>query len=91
MKKILKTLTRGACIKVSFNPIRGHEQAGYRLALVISNQEFHEATGFALCIPITSKVTGLLFEIPISGKKVSGVALVHGSRMLDLMERESFM
>jgi mRNA interferase MazF len=85
--KKLQSLSRGDVIKVSFDPIIGHEQAGYRPALVISDAVFHRATGFALCLPITSKKKGLLFEIEIQGKHIVGVALPHGARMLDLQNR----
>ena len=81
-------LERGDIIKVSFDPTVGHEQVGYRPALVISGNTFHKATGFAFCLPITSKKKGLLFEIEIKGKKITGVALPHGARMLDLQSRK---
>lgn len=86
-KKPVNKLVRGDIIKVSFDPTLGHEQTGYRPALVISDSFFHKTTGFALCLPITSKKKGLLFEIEILGKEVKGVALVHGARMLDLTTR----
>ena len=85
--KPVGTLVRGDIIKVSFDPIIGHEQSGYRPALVVSDRFFHKTTGFALCVPITSKKKGLLYEIEILGKEVIGVALIHGTRMLDLNAR----
>lgn len=88
VKKSLSKLERGDIIKISFDPIIGHEQAGYRPALVLSGNTFHKTTGFALCVPVTSKEKGLLFEIEIRGKEITGVALPHGARMLDLTARE---
>ena len=35
---------QGDIIKVNFNPQAGHEQAGYRPALVISNDFFNQKT-----------------------------------------------
>ena len=87
-KSLIAALDRGAIIKVSFDPIVGHEQAGYRPALVISSKTFHIATGFALCLPITSKKKGFLFEIAILEKDIKGVAMPHGARMLDLDSRD---
>jgi len=87
VKKKVVELERGDVVKVSFDPTIGHEQAGYRPALVLSGATFHKATGFALCLPITSKRKGLRFEIEIKGKKIVGVALPHGARMLDLNNR----
>ncbi len=80
-------LSRGDIVKISFDPTLGHEQSGFRPALIVSDNQFHSATGFALCLPITSKKKGFLFEIDIQGEYVSGVALVHGARMLDMNSR----
>jgi mRNA interferase MazF len=85
--KKVTTLERGALIKVSFDPTIGHEQSGNRPALVVSDAVFHRATGFVLCMPITSKQKSLLFEIEIKGSRVTGVALPHSTRMLDLEAR----
>lgn len=79
---------RGDIIKVSFDPTVGHEQAGYRPALVVSDKTFHTATGFALCLPITSKKKGLLFEVDVASNEITGVVLPHGARMLDLKHRD---
>ena len=86
-KKSVAELDRGDIIKVSFDPTIGHEQSGYRPALLLSGSTFHISTGFALCLPITSKKKGLLFEIEVEGKEIVGVALPHGARMLDLQNR----
>ena len=86
--KAVSKLCRGDIIKVSFDPTIGHEQSGYRPALVISDTLFHQATGSVLCIPITSKKKGLLFEVEILGKEIKGVALLHGTRMMDLQHRK---
>jgi len=86
--KKVAMLERGTLIKVSFDPTVGHEQSGSRPALVVSDRVFHSATGFALCMPITSKQKSLLFEIEVVGKKITGVALPHSTRMLDLEARE---
>ena len=86
-KREVGQLNRGDIIKVSFDPTVGSEQSGYRPALVLSAGSFHKITGFAFCVPITSKKKGYLFEIEISGKETHGVALAHVSRMLDLRHR----
>lgn len=33
---------QGDIIKINFNPQSGHEQAGYRTALIISNEVFRD-------------------------------------------------
>lgn len=84
----LKKLHRGDIIKLSFDPVLGHEQKGYRPTLVLSDNIFHVSTGFAFCLPITSKKKGLMFEVEVSGKNIQGVALPHGAKMLDLTARD---
>ena len=39
---------QGDIIKVNFNPKSGHEQAGYRSAVVISNNIFNQKTGLTV-------------------------------------------
>ncbi len=90
VNKKLTQLKRGDIIKISFDPVLGHEQKGYRPALILSDNIFHKSTGFAFCLPITSKKKSLLFEIEIEGKNIKGVALPHGAKMLDL-ETRSFI
>jgi mRNA interferase MazF len=87
-KTKIENLERGSIIKISFDPSIGHEQSGYRPALVLSDREFHKITGFAFCIPITSKKKDLLFEVEVKANKISGVLLLHGSKILDLSKRK---
>ncbi|WP_159583912.1 type II toxin-antitoxin system PemK/MazF family toxin [Streptococcus halichoeri] len=47
-------LQQGTIIKVNFNPQRGHEQAGYRPALVISNSYFNKLSNLITLVPITN-------------------------------------
>ena len=46
---------QGDIIKFNFDPTVGHEQSGYRPAVVISRRIFQEKTGQAVVCPITSK------------------------------------
>ena len=45
---------QGDIIKISFNPQSGHEQAGYRPAVVVSNNYFNNITKLAMVCPITN-------------------------------------
>ena len=79
---------RGDFVWVDFDPAAGHEQQGQRPALVISEQAFNKAIGLALVTPITSRVRGHGFEVPISdSKKVSGVVLCQQLKTIDFEER----
>jgi mRNA interferase MazF len=45
---------QGDIIKLDFNPQAGHEQAGYRPAVVISNNFFNNKTNLTIVCPITN-------------------------------------
>ena len=71
-------------MKMSFDPPSGHEQAGWRPALVISPAAYNCASSLALFCPITSRVKGYPFEIGLPSRlAVSGVALADQVRSLD--------
>lgn len=45
---------QGDIIFLDFNPTIGHEQKGYRPAIVISNNTFNDNAKMAIVLPITS-------------------------------------
>jgi mRNA interferase MazF len=49
------TFKQGDIIKFNFDPTLGHEQSGYRPALVISKTLFNQNTGQVIVCPITNK------------------------------------
>src|SRR3954468_12658295 len=58
--------TRGEIWLVDLNPTRGHEQAGRRPALVISEDLFNAGpAGLVVVLPITSTVRPIPAHIPI--------------------------
>jgi mRNA interferase MazF len=84
------TPRKGDLIWLNFTPQAGHEQAGRRPALVLSTAQFHTATGLLFACPITSRVRGLPFEVPLPpGLSISGVILVHHVRSLDWWVRQA--
>lgn len=81
---------RGDIVWLSFNPQAGHEQAGRRPALVVSPKIYNEKTGLSLCVPVTSKVKGLPFEVELPlGLPIGGVALSDHVKNLDWKERNA--
>jgi len=74
-------------IRVTFDPVRGHEQASLRPAIVLSHQGFNDRTGLAVCIPCTTKRRGFAFEVEISGLDQPSAALTHHMRTLDWRDR----
>ena len=80
---------RGDIILLSFDPTLGHEQAGYRPAVVLSPAVYNKASGLCLVCPITTKIKGYPFEVPLAGaQKTSGVALADQVRSIDWQVRQ---
>ncbi len=80
---------QGDIVKVSFNPQQGHEQAGYRPALVISNDDFNARTRLVVVCPITNTHNNFPLHIPLPDGLVStGVVLCEHIRTLDLNVRQ---
>ncbi|MHC5612024.1 MAG: endoribonuclease MazF [Nostoc sp.] len=81
---------QGDIIWINFTPQIGHEQAGRRPALVISPLKYNRRVGLALVCPITTKVKGYPFEVPVSeGLAVSGVVLADQVKSFDWQERKA--
>jgi mRNA interferase MazF len=75
---------RGDIIWLEFNPQAGPEQAGHKPAFVLSPKAYNAQSGLSLVCPITSKVKGYVFEVPIpSGLPVNGVVLTDQIRSID--------
>ena len=55
----------GHIVYTNFTPSAGHEQDGYRPAVVLSKRAFN-ANGLMICVPMTTKVHGLPTEVPIT-------------------------
>lgn len=45
---------QGDLVLLDFNPTKGHEQSGFRSAVVISNNTFNKNTKMVIVCPITS-------------------------------------
>lgn len=85
----MTTPTRGDLVWLDFDPQSGHEQAGRRPAIVLSEQEFNELTGFTFVCPITNQSKGYAFEVPLpSGLQLTGVVLTDQLKSLDTKQRK---
>ncbi|WP_419889672.1 type II toxin-antitoxin system PemK/MazF family toxin [Paenibacillus xylanexedens] len=79
---------RGDLIWLDFDPQVGHEQAGRRPAIVLSELEFNEITGFAVVCPITSQAKDYPFEVTLPEElPFSGVVLTDQLKSLDVRQR----
>ena len=81
---------RGDIVWLEFDPQAGREQGGHRPALVLSSVRYNRKVGLMLCCPITSRVKGYPFEVPLpEGLPVSGVILSDQVRNLDWRARSA--
>ena len=79
---------QGDIVYLDLNPIKGHEQAGKRPAIVISSDVFNENTKMAIVCPITSNnkyfPTHYLLEDSV---KIKGSVLCEHIRSIDYENR----
>jgi mRNA interferase MazF len=79
---------QGDIIKINFNPQSGHKQAGYRPAVVISNDLFMEKAKLAIVCPITNTNDAFPLHIPLDHRtKTTGIVLCEHVRSLDIASR----
>jgi len=81
--------SRGDLIWLDFDPQAGREQAGTRPAIVLSDYDFNDLTGFAVVCPITNQAKGYAFEIVVpDGLAFTGVVLTDQFKSLDFRKRK---
>ena len=75
---------RGDAVRIAWNHKARCDSQGLGVALVLSPAAYNEKVGFALFCPITDRVKGYPFEVPIPGNmKVTGVVLSDEVKSLD--------
>lgn len=80
----------GHLVKLSFDPQAGHEQAGWRPALVLSPASYNRKSGLAVVAPITNQGKGYPFEVPLpKGLKITGFVLADALRNVDWQARRA--
>lgn len=81
-------VNQGDIIKVNFSPKSGHEQAGNRPAVVISNDFFNNIAKLAIVCPITNTDKSFPLHVRLDSRtKTTGVVLCEHVRSLDLSSR----
>lgn len=80
---------RGDVVWIHFDPQTGHEQAGHRLALVLSPHKYNKVTGLMLCCPLTTATKGYPFEVPTNIRDKKGVVLADQVRSFDWRARKA--
>lgn len=80
---------RGDIVRLNFSPQVGHEQAGFRPALILSPAKYNKLSSLALMCPITNQVKGYRFEVPLGeGMQTSGVVLSDQVKSFDWRSRQ---
>jgi mRNA interferase MazF len=81
--------SRGDLVWLDFDPQAGREQAGRRPAIVLSQSDFNELTGFALVCPITSQTKDYAFEVALPDDlPFTGFVLTDQMKSLDVKKRK---
>ena len=79
---------QGDVIFLNFNPTKGHEQAGFRPAVVISNNVFNQNTKMVMVCPITSNDKYFPTHYNLDDtKNIHGAVLCEHIRSIDYERR----
>lgn len=78
----------GDIVWLQFDPQAGHEQAGHRPAVVLSPAAYNGKAGLMICCPLTTRIKGYPFEVPIAGTPAS-VVLADQVKSLDWRARRA--
>jgi mRNA interferase MazF len=80
----------GDLVWLTFDPQAGREQRGRRPAVVLSPRVYNARSDLAVACPITSKVKGRMFEVPVPpGSRITGAILVNHLKSLDWKQRRA--
>lgn len=79
---------QGDIVLLDFNPTKGHEQSGFRPAVVISNNVFNENTKLVIVCPVTSNDKEFPTHYHLEDtKKIYGSVLCEHIRSIDYETR----
>jgi len=79
---------QGDIIRINFNPQAGHEQAGSRPAVVISNTFFNEKAKLAIVCPISNTDKNFPLHVKLDERTATtGVVLCDHVKSLDINSR----
>jgi mRNA interferase MazF len=80
---------QGDIIKLNFSPTKGHEQSGYRPALIVSNTLYSKATNLTLVCPITNTKRKNKLHLSLEGntKNTTGFVMCDQVQAVELKTR----
>ena len=80
---------QGDIIKLDFSPTAGHEQSGYRPAVVVSNDFVMIKTNVVYVAPITNTMRRFPLHVALDGRtKTTGEILCEHVKAVDLNARQ---
>lgn len=80
----------GHVIKIDMDPSTGHEQGGWRPAIVLSSKTYNGKSGLLVGVPVTKQAKGYPFEVPLpANMKTTGVVLADQIKNLDWHDRRA--
>lgn len=85
----MHSLKQGDIIKANLNPTLGHEQAGYRPLLVVSNDYTNKVVRDIIkVLPITSTQREFPLHVPLPSSLIThGMVLVEQEKSIDISYR----
>ena len=81
-------IKQGDIIMINLNPVRGHEQAGYRPALVISNMSHSRASNMTIICPITKTDRKSPLHVQFDGQNIKGFVMCDQVKSIDTHARD---
>ena len=78
---------QGDIIKLSLDPTKGHEQAGYRPVLVVNNASFSQASNMIVVCPITSTDRKNPLHVQLEGLTTRGFVMCDQIKAIDINAR----
>jgi mRNA interferase MazF len=84
------TPRQGDIVFLDFNPNLGHEQAGRRPSLIVSNDQYNSRVNLAIVCPITNTDRGFPMHVPLDERtETTGVIMCEQVKALDLTVRNA--
>ncbi len=79
---------QGDVLKITFNPQKGHEQAGYRPAIVVSNKLMNDKFNVVYLCPVTHTNRNNPFHYELKGYEfVDGFVMCEQMKSMDINSR----
>ncbi|MCL2086447.1 MAG: type II toxin-antitoxin system PemK/MazF family toxin [Oscillospiraceae bacterium] len=79
---------QGDIIKTDLEPTKGHEQSGYRPAVVVNNVSHSRASNMILVCPVTNTDRKSPLHVKLEGMATTGFVMCDQIRSVDLKARE---